>query len=58
MEALSLLVVLAIAVAFGACARNIATSKGHPGPGWFWYGFFLGVIALIHVTVIKQEAVK
>lgn len=42
-------------IIFGIVAACIARSKGRSFGKWFIYGFFLGVIALIHAIVIKED---
>ena len=34
----------------------IAESKGYNHTTWYWYGFFLSVIALIHVAVLTPTS--
>lgn len=53
-------------VVFGCIAAAIANSKGRSGVGWFFGGFFLGLIGIIIVAVLpnlkeqkfKEEAVE
>jgi hypothetical protein len=47
-----LLLVLAL------CVAMIANHKGFNTVGWFFYGFFLFIIAIIHVLVARPKAEK
>lgn len=54
-----LIIQLILGVVFGVAAAAVASSKGRNAFGWFWGGFFLGVIGIVIVAVIsnkKQEA--
>jgi len=47
-------VLLIIGLIVGAICAAIASSKGRSGVGWFFAGFFFGLIAIIIVAVIPN----
>ena len=61
-----LIIQLVLMVVFGCIASAIANSKGRSTVGWFFGGFFLGLIGIIIVAVLpnlkeqkfKEEAVE
>lgn len=46
---------LVIVVICGIAAAAIASHKGRSAVGWFWGGFFLGVIGIIIVAVLSNK---
>lgn len=52
---------LIILLVFGVITAMIANNKGRSAVGWFFVGFFLGLIGLIIVCVVsdlKQQALR
>lgn len=47
------IVYLLLCIVWGAICKGIMNNKGYDSWGWFWLGFFLGVIALI-IVLIKE----
>ena len=48
------LFIVVILLTFAVIVTIIADSKGYSPFGWFFYGFFLGPIALAHAIVIHR----
>ena len=49
-----LLMFIGIGLSFAIITALIADSKGSRATGWFFYGLFLGPIALAHAIVIHR----
>ena len=40
---------------WGICVAIIANKKGYETTGWFLYGFFLSIIALVHILASDKK---
>ena|ERR1700730_440154 len=48
-----ILVIVLLSSVLAYVPAAIAESKGYNHTTWYWYGFFLSLIALIHVAVLS-----
>lgn len=46
---------LAIAAGIGLIPANIAKKKGYSFGLWWFYGWMLGIVAIIHVSLIEDK---
>lgn len=49
---------LLVSVLFGVAAAAIAGKKNRSVPGWFFGGFFLGVIGIVIIAVLKDPLLE
>lgn len=54
MESFGLILQLAIGAIMGTIASVIAVKKNRSGVGWFFGGFFLGIIGIVIVALLKD----
>jgi uncharacterized membrane protein YeaQ/YmgE (transglycosylase-associated protein family) len=52
------MIALIIQIVLGAIASSIAVSKNRSGVGWFFGGFFLGIIGIVIVAVLDDPVEK
>jgi hypothetical protein len=50
------MVLIIVWIIFGIIASSVANGKGHSGIGFFFYGVFLGPIAVIHALLLQQNS--
>lgn len=52
---IAIIIALVQAIIFGLASSKIADEKGRSSAGWFWLGFFLGIIGVMIASCLSIQ---